>query len=135
MLQLDKNLWTFYIKKFNAYMYVKQDENDYMRWNFYDSNHNFVDCLYGEIFELNEFVDKARNIERIYDLVDLGLSLNMMYASSLEDLYQSWLDYINDWCYTKDELIENELTYEEFLEELPINKVGQYYFIVNYTEV
>lgn len=129
MLKLDKNLWAFYIEKFSAYMYVKQDENDYMRWNFYDSDHNFVDCLYGEIFELNEFVDKARNMKRIYDLVDLGLSINMMYAPSLEELYQSWLDYIfvND-----DE--ENSYTFEEF-KELPINRVGQNYFIVNYTEV
>ena len=122
-------------KNFNAYMYVKQDENDCIRWNFYDSDHNFVDCFYGEIFELIEFVVRVRHIEKIYDLVDLGLVLNMIYATTLEELYQSWLNYINDWWNTKEELIENELTFEEFLENIPINRVGQNYFIVNYTEI
>ena len=36
--------------------------------------------------------------------------------------------------YTKDELIENELTFEEF-KELPINNVGKNYFIMNYTKI
>lgn len=129
MLQLDKNLWTFYIKKFNSYMYVKQDENDCMRWNFYDSDHNFVDWFYGEIFELIEFVDRVRHIEKIYDLVDLGLSLNMMYAPSLEELFENWNDYIQ-------EDFKNEpFTIEEFKENIPYNRVGQNYFIVNYTEI
>lgn len=127
MLKLDKNLWTFYIEKFSAYMYVKQDENDYMRWNFYDSDHNFVDCLYGEISELNEFVEKARNMETIYDLVDLGLGINMMFAPSLEELLESWNDYIQE--------DFEAYTMEEFKETIPYNRVGQNYFIVNYTEI
>ena len=79
MLQLDKNLWTFYIKNFNAYMYVKQDENDYMRWNFYDSDHNFVDCFYGEIFELNEFV-KLNVSEQFWDMFLVVIQLGAILA-------------------------------------------------------
>ena len=129
MLRIDKNLWTFKIEKLNDYMYVGIEETDNDCWDFYDSDKKFIDSFYGNERELNEFVDKARNIERIYDLVDLGLSWNMLFATSLEELYQDWLNYIfvND-----DE--EDSYTFEEF-KELPINRVGKNYFIVNYTEV
>ena len=135
MLRIDKNLWTFKIEKLNDYMYVGIEETNNDCWDFYDSDKKFIDSFYGNERELNEFVDKIRNIKHISELIDLGLSLNMIFATSLEDLYEGWLDYIDDCFYTREELIENGLTFEEFLEELPINRVGQNYFIVNYTEI
>lgn len=135
MLKIEKNLWALQVPNLNDWLYVSYDETDNECWNFYDSDKNFIDNFYGNESRLNQFALKIRNIKHISELIDLGLSLNMIFSTSLEELYEGWLDYINDCCYTRDELIENELTYEEFLEELPINRVGQNYFIVNYTEI
>lgn len=117
------------LKKINGVIYYDKDNTDCDCWNLYDEEKKFIDTFYGSNIEMLEFAEKIENITNIYDLVDLGLSINMIFATSLEELYQDWLNYIfvND-----DE--EDSYTFEEF-KELPINRVGQNYFIMNYTEI
>ena len=116
----------FELKNLNGFMFVNRDETDNNCWCFNDENGNFIDTLYGLDNEIKEDIEDISNIKHISELVNIGLCLNMMYATSLDDLLETWNNYIQ-------EKFE-PYTLQEFKENIPYNKVGDYYFIVNYTE-
>lgn len=89
--------------------------------------------------EILELINELLNIEHISDLVDLGYGLNMMFANDKEDLEDMFVKYDFE-CKEEDyqEYIETHTSeeYEELIKEydLPINRVGDDYFIMDYTE-
>lgn len=88
MLKLDNNLRALYVSNLKDWLFVSYDKIDDKRWNFYDSDKKFIGSFYGNSSKLNQFAVKISKIKHISELVDLGLSLNMLYASSLEELYE-----------------------------------------------
>lgn len=117
----------FELKNLNGFMFVNRGEIDNSRWCFYDENGEFIDTLYGTDNEIKKDITKISKIKHISELVDIGLCLNMMYGRDLNDLLETWNDYIQE---------EFEpYTLEEFKENIPYNKVGDFYFVVNYTEI
>ena len=89
--------------------------------------------------EILELINELLNIENIYDLVDLGYGLNMMFAKDKEELEDMFVKYDfegKEGGYQ--EYIETHTSeeYEELIKEydLPINRVGDDYFIMDYTE-
>lgn len=112
------------LKNMVGAFYYGIESTDNTCYNLYDENKNYISSFYATTQA--KLKDKINRISEIYDiacLVDLGICLNMTWGNSLEELYKYFLDLFN--------YDEEEYTYEEFLENVPINVVGNTYFIVD----
>lgn len=120
-------------------LYYKIEEE---RFKLYDSDKeyiSYISTLDLDTNDLTKAIKQVEEIKNIYDLVDLGFGINMMFATDKEDLEDMFLEYDFE-CEEEDyqEYIETHTTeeYEELIKEydLPINRVGENYFIIDYTE-
>lgn len=120
-------------------LYYKIEEE---RFNLYDSDKEYIGYImewHLETKDLTKGIKQLEDIKNIYDLVDLGFGINMMFATNQEDLEDMFVEYDFE-CKEEDyqEYIETHTTeeYQELLKEydLPINRVGDNYFIMDYTE-
>lgn len=120
-------------------LYHKIEEE---RFKLYDSDKEYIgyiSTLDLDTNDLTKAIKQVEEIKNIYDLVDLGFGINMMFATDKEDLEDMFLEYDFE-CEEEDyqEYIETHTTeeYEELIKEydLPINRVGENYFIIDYTE-
>lgn len=120
-------------------LYYKIEEE---RFKLYDSDKEYIGYImewHLDTKDLTKAIKQVEEIEEIYDLVDLGYGMNMMFATDKEDLEDMFVEYDFE---GKDEdyqeYIETHTTeeYKELLKEydLPINRVGENYFIMDYTE-
>lgn len=112
------------LKNMVGAFYYGMDSIDNDCYNLFDENKNYISSFYATTQA--KLKDKINRISEIYDiacLVDLGICLNMTWGSSYGGLYNQFLDLY--------EFDEEEYTYEEFLENVPINVVGDTYFIVD----
>lgn len=112
------------LKNMVGAFYYGLDVIDNACYNLFDENKNYISSFYAPTQA--KLKDKINRISEIYDiacLVDLGICLNISWGNSLEELYEQFLDLCN--------YDDEEYTYEEFLENVPINVVGKTYFIVD----
>ena len=112
------------LKNMVGAFYYGLDVIDNACYNLFDENKNYISSFYAPTQA--KLKDKINRISEIYDiacLVDLGFCLNISWGYSLEELYEQFLDLCN--------YDDEEYTYEEFLENVPINVVGKTYFIVD----
>lgn len=104
------------------YYGIEPTDNDC--YNLYDEKQNFISSFYATTqAKLKDKINRISEIYNIACLVDLGICLNMIWSNSYGGLYNHFLDLY--------EYDEKEYTYEEFLENVPINVVGNIYFIVD----
>lgn len=76
-------------------------------------------------------LDVISDIKDIYDLVNTAdIGINMIYGESEMDCYQEFEAYATG-CGNDDDLIIAEIRERD----LPINRVGYNYFILDYTEI
>ena len=110
-------------------------EGSYEIWQVCDSDDEFIANLYGR-GSLKHFLDHITNINHITDLCDFGgVCDNMTYGETTREACIEALDYFQEekfnwdneeWNYTEEDI--------EALEEY-VNRVGNNYFIVDYTEL
>ena len=112
------------LKNMVGAFYYGLDVIDNACYNLFDENKNYISSFYASTqAKLKDMVNRISKIDDIACLVDLGICLNMTWGNSLEELYEQFLDLCN--------YDDEEYTYEEFLENIPINVVGNTYFIVD----
>ena len=95
----------------------------------YDSDRRFINHLaYLDLEDLFRVFESIRDMKEPYKLVDLGFGENMMYGSR-QELYEELFDYCN--------CGDNELSKRdtELLMYDNMNRIGDNYFILNYTDL
>ena len=106
-------------------MYLDVSEEE--RIKLLDSNKNYVG--YVEDDDLPRKIAELEEMTNIYDIVDLGFNSNMMFGKSIEDVVETYMDYIDGYVEEND---ANEI--KESLSEY-INVIGNNYFLVDYHEL
>ena len=116
-----------YLEKLNCSLfYDRPDDDD--RVNFYDDNLELLDCIYGTDEELNEYLEKLKQID---DKVNLFAEFcgSFDFGNSVEDCLWGYIESLE----YDDEVEEvykdiKELNVKELLEKYDINVIGGMYF-------
>lgn len=157
----EDNVWAKDIKALEYAIKILEDEqrkenNDLVEWKtkigvvytyetqnklkLYDSDEEYIG--YVEIGnktpnEILKLINELLNINHISNLVDLGFCENVLWANSIVDLKCEFIDYGVEEGIIE---VENEedIDYKTLLEDyesyLDINRVGNWYFIVDFCE-
>ena len=109
-------------------MYLDVSEEE--RIKLLDSNKKYVGyvCTFDD-HDLSRKIAELEEMANIYDIVDLGFNSNMMFGKSIEDVVETYMDYIDGYVEEND---ANEI--KESLSEY-INVIGNNYFLVDYHEL
>ena len=117
------------------YTYETQD-----KLKLYDSDEEYIG--YVEIGnkttnEVLKIINKLLKIKHISDLVDLGFCENVLFSDGLVDLKYHFIDYgIEEGIFEIEN--EEEIDYKTLLEDyesyFEINRIGRYYFMVDFCE-
>ena len=115
--------------------HLHNTENDYQIWQVCDSDDEFIANLYGKS-SLKHFLKNITTLNDITELCDIGgLVDNMTYGTTKREAVIEALDYIQEekynwdneeWDYTEEDIVA--------LSEY-VNRVGDNYFIVDYTDL
>lgn len=112
------------LKNMVGAFYYGIEPTDNACYNLFDENKNYISSFYATTqAKLKDMVNRISKIDDIACLVDLGICLNMIWSSNLSDLYVEFLDYCS--------YDEEEYVFGEFLDNVPINVVGNTYFVVD----
>ena len=116
------------VNKVLGTMYLDVSEEE--RIKLLDSNKEYVGyvCTFDD-HDLPRKIAELEKMTNIYEIVDLGFNSSMMYGKSIEDVVETYMDYIDGYCEENDVNKIKESLYEY------INVIGNNYFLVDYHEL
>lgn len=111
------------LEKMLGRFYVSKCDDTHNRYELLDEELKYICSIYTE--DINSTLKWLENICNISDLEKIGYCRSIIWGGDLEELYEEFLEATNE--------NEDNYTYNEFIENIPINSIGNksIYFVVD----